>query len=245
MTLQLVNPTTKYSPPHLIEPPPYGYVHIGAVVEPPKGRVPFPGRSAHKKQLLRRLAALAARLSEHPEVVRATAYRATLIPPIGSSGPTAAFDVAVLVEATSPAMLDAVCGSDPYVELVDALKSASSRLHVMRATCVRCIHDVNKTPRGTYLFNHFVSELNTEDALALWEALAGWYAVETALDNSTLLAPADDGADYIFVNHARWEHGLAWVMFHQLTKRTFRTYVLANLRASQTTAMPVLYRVVS
>jgi hypothetical protein len=33
-------------------------------------------------------------------------------------------------------------------------------------------------------------------------------------------------------------------MFKQLSKRTFRTYVLANLKANGTTALPVLYKVV-
>ena len=68
-------------------------------------------------------------------------------------------------------------------------------------------------------------------------------AVETNLDNSTLLTPLDD-ADFVFVNHARWDHGVPWVMVQQLTKRTFRSFVLANLKANRTTAMPVLYKVV-
>jgi hypothetical protein len=103
MTLQLVNPAVNYLPPRLVEPPPYGYVHIGAAVEPPKGRAPFPGRSARKKELLGRLASIAGRLTQHPDVVRATVYRASLIPPLGGPGVTASFDVAVLVETTSPA----------------------------------------------------------------------------------------------------------------------------------------------
>ena len=244
MSLQLMNQESKYAPPRFVEPPPYGYVHLGAVVEPPKGRAPFPGRSSRKTELLNRLAALATTLGHHPEVVRATVYRARLIPPIGGPGAAASFDVAVLVETTSPATLDIVCASEAYSEILTTLKEASSRLHITRATCIRSIHDVAKNRRGTYLFNHFVTELGADDAVALWEQLAGWYAVETNLDNSTLLAPTSGDNDFVFVNHARWDHGLAWVMLKQLTKRTFRTFVLANLKANRTTAVPVLYQVV-
>jgi hypothetical protein len=244
MSVQVINPESKYSPPRFAEPPPYGYVHIGAVVEPPKGRAPLPGRSSRKHQLLSRLASLASKLAEHPDVVRATVYRARLIPPLGAPGATASFDVAVLVETTSPATLDIVCASPACGELLATLNEASSRLHVMRASCIRCLNDVPKNKHGTYLFNHFVTDASPDDAVALWEQLAGWYAVETKLDNSTLLAPTDGDRDFVFVNHARWDHGLAWVMMKQLTKRTFRTYVLANLKANRTTAMPVLYQVV-
>jgi hypothetical protein len=244
MSLQLMNQESKYAPPRFVGPPPYGYVHLGAVVEPPRGRAPFPANSSRKKELLSRLASLAVKLGQHPEVVRATVYRARLIPPIGGPGIAASFDVAVLIETTAPATLDTVCASEAYGEILTTLKAASSRLQIMRATCIRSIHDVAKNRRGTYLFNHFVTELGADDAVALWEQLAGWYAVETNLDNSTLLAPTSVDNDFVFVNHARWDHGLAWVMLKQLTKRTFRTFVLANLKANRTTAMPVLYQVV-
>jgi hypothetical protein len=244
MSTETVNQEPNYSPPPFVEPPPYGYVYLGAVVEPPKGRAPFPGRSTHKKQLLRRLASLAAELGRNPDVVRATVYRAKVIPPIGGPGAAASFDVAVLVETTSPVTLDVVCASEVYGEILRTLQEAASRLHVMRATCIRCIDDVAKDRRGTYLFNHFMTEASPDDAVALWERLAGWYAVETKLDNSTLLAPTGGDSDFVFVNHARWDHGLAWVMLKQLSKRTFRSYVLASLRANRTTAMPVLYTVV-
>jgi hypothetical protein len=171
------------------------------------------------------------------------------MPPVASAGRSAAFDLTVLIEARAPTSLDQVAGSAAYTTLVDSLNEASSQLYVMRATCIRCIADVNKVPGGTYLFNHFLTEASPEDAIALWEHLSGWYTVETDLDNSTLLAPVGEGgepgpSDFVFVNHARWNHGLAWVMFHQLAKSTFRSYVLANLKANQTEAIPVLYRLV-
>jgi len=44
------------------------------------------------------------------------------------------------------------------------------------------------------------------------------------------------------INHARWDHSLPVFMARQLPKRTFRSYMLANLRAHHLSAMPVLYR---
>ena len=67
-----------------------------------------------------------------------------------------------------------------------------------------------------------------------------WYAVETDLDNSTLLGPVDKG-DYVFVNHARWDMSLPWFAIKQFSKRTFYSYVLANMHANRTAAMPILY----
>ncbi|TKA01939.1 hypothetical protein [Actinacidiphila oryziradicis] len=73
----------------------------------------------------------------------------------------------------------------------------------MTARCARSIGDVDKSRPGLFLFNYFVAE-DPEVALERWEHLAGWYAPETGLDNSTVLQPTGE-ADYAFVNHARWE----------------------------------------
>jgi hypothetical protein len=49
-------------------------------------------------------------------------------------------------------------------------------------------------------------------------------------------------ADYVFVNHVRWDMSLPRFAATQFGKRTFYSYVLANLRANGTVAMPILYR---
>ena len=54
--------------------------------------------------------------------------------------------------------------------------------------------------------------------------------------------PAGGDADYVFVNHARWDDSLPRFMVRQMAKPSFFTYMLANLRANRTGAMPVLYR---
>ena len=111
----------------------------------------------------------------------------------------------------------------------------------MAARCTKSIGDVDKSrPGGLFLFNYFVAE-DTDVALELWEHLAGWYVAETGADNSTLLQPIG-AAPWVFVNHARWDGGLARFAAHQFAKRSFFTFVRANLRANKTTSMPVLYR---
>jgi hypothetical protein len=49
-------------------------------------------------------------------------------------------------------------------------------------------------------------------------------------------------ADYVFVNHARWDRSLPRLMLEQFAKPSFWTYVRAGLRANRTVAMPILYR---
>jgi hypothetical protein len=79
--------------------------------------------------------------------------------------------------------------------------------------------------------------------LDLFDYLAGWFEVETGLDNSTLLVPVEgEQSDYTAINHARWDARLPRLAWEQLAKKSFRTYVLANLKANHVSAMPVLYR---
>ena len=46
----------------------------------------------------------------------------------------------------------------------------------------------------------------------------------------------------MLINHARWDGSLPLFMARQLPKKTFRSYLLANLNAHHVAAMPVLYR---
>ena len=79
--------------------------------------------------------------------------------------------------------------------------------------------------------------------LELFDYLAGWYEIETGLDNSTLLVPLEsEKSDYAAINHARWDASLPGFALRQFAKKSFRSYVLANLKANHVAAMPVLYR---
>lgn len=229
----------------LVEPPPTGYLHLAAVIEPPLGQTPFPRGSQRKTELLSRLRLLAGQVERLEAVLKATVYRAILIPPSGRDARQQAlhparYDVVVLVETASTDMLDNVQATLAYRELLAVITDAAREVHVMAARCVRRVDDVDKTRQGLFLFNYFVAE-DVEVALQVWDHLAAWYVVETGLDNSMLLAPVG-AADYVFVNHARWDCGLVRFAVRQFAKKSFRSYVLANLRANGTASMPIFYR---
>jgi hypothetical protein len=243
MDLELIGPAEKFPRATLIEPPSAGYIHLAAAVEPP-GRAPFTRTSEDKTRTLQQLKALAADLGNRDDVDRATVYDAVVVPPAAGYARRhgvhhARYDVVVLIETTTPETIGPVQESEQYRVLHDALLAASTDLHVMGARCTKSLGDVDKSRPGLFLFNYFVAE-DTEIALELWEHLAGWYTKQTGLDNSTLLQPIDK-SDYVFVNHARWDYGVPRLLLHQLTKPSFRSYVLTNLLVNRTGAMPLLY----
>lgn len=241
MELNIVNSQPKYALPRFVDPPLNGYIHVAAAVEPPRGRAPFPGRSAAKSALLERSKSLARQLQDLEDVQKATVYRATVIPPPGGAevASPARYDVVVLIETTTPEVIEQVQSAEPYRLLIEAVTRGSKDLHVMAARCVTCVADVDKSRQGMFLFNYFTGA-DAQVTLQLWGYLAGWYAVETGMDNSTLLQPVGE-SDYTIVNHARW-NSLPAFMMRQLAKKSFRTYVIANLRANQAVSMPILYR---
>jgi len=241
MSITLVNRTAAYPPAELIEPAPYGYIHLAAAVAPPTGRTPFPPRSPARTALLARLKTAARELEARPDVVKATVYRAAVAPPVrtGGRGPIP-HDVVVLVETAMPEAISDVRASVSYERLARELAQAASDVRTTEATCVKRIGDVDKTRPGVFLFNYFLAD-DVPAALELWDHLAGWYVKETGLDNSTVLRPAAD-AGFAFVNHARWDGGLTRFAARQFGTPSFRTYLLANLKANGVTAVPVLYR---
>jgi len=231
MPLELVNPDPRYAKVHLIEPAPLGYLHLAADVQAPHRPGPVLRRSRDKHQLLGVLKWHARQLAQLDTVERATVFDAiAFTPPAGDikNRPIrpAWFDVVVLLETASPG----------------ALTEKARRVHQIAARNVRRVGDVDKSRPGLFLFNYFAGD-DFDLAVELWDYLAGWYEAETGLDNSTLLGPLEgEESDYVMINHARWDHNLPLFMARQLPKRTFRSYMLANLRAHHLSAMPVLYR---
>jgi hypothetical protein len=245
MELKIINPRPEYRPVALIDPPPAGYLLLAAVVEPAAGRTPFPRGGSRKASLLAELKTRAAALQRHQDVDKATIYRAVLVPPAGSdarrlAARPAGYDVVVLVETRNVDAIADVEASPQYRQLCQALTSAAREEYLMRARCLKRVGDVDKTRPGLFLFNYFAAE-DPAVALQLWDYLAGWYATETGLDNSTLLGPLGPD-DYAFINHARWDTSLPRLAMKQFTSRTFRTFVAANLHANATASMPILYR---
>jgi hypothetical protein len=203
-----------------------------------------------KSELIGRLQELARQLAQLDAVEKVTVYDAMAIAPARSrylqthrdTIHPARFDLVVLVETRSIGAIREVQSTDQYKALLETLQSHANRLHVMAARNARRIGDVDKTRDGLFLFNYFVAD-DPNVMLKLWDYLAGWYAVETGLDNSTLLVPLDgETSDYAAINHARWDESLPRFLWRQFSKKTFRTYVLTNLEENRVGAMPALYR---
>ena len=255
MELNIVNPDPRYPRVNLIEPTTLGYIHLAAEVRPrptPPQRLPFVPNGRAREELLSRLKMLANRLEQLESVEKATVFDAVAIPPTSRFSSylkeradtihLARFDLVVLIETASPEVAREVQQTPDYRALVEALESEAKDMHVMVGRNAKRIGDVEKTRDGLFLFNYFVAD-DANVALELWDYLAGWYEVETGLDNSTLLVPLEDEeSDFLAINHARWEGGLPRLLFRQLSKQSFRTYMLANLEANRVGAMPILYR---
>ena len=224
--MESANPDLKHPQAAFAEPLPYGYVYVGITVEP-LGRAPFVRRSAKRDEALEKLKSVAGQLEALDEVVRATVYRAVLIPPIEGAP---RFDVTVLVETTSPEEIDGVRSSEAF-ELLGAD-------FVMGARNTRRIGDTEENLSGTFLFNHFTAE-DPERALEAWEGLTGWYTTKTGVDNSTLLQPIGE-SPYAFVNYVRLPRGPVRFMLDQLIRPSFHTFVRTKLRANGMVALPLL-----
>jgi hypothetical protein len=205
--------------------------------------------------LLVRLKELARVLERVDAVTKATVFRAIVEPPtarfsgyLRERGPSlrvANYDVMLLIQTTSPASTLEARNAPAFEALMDALHSNADDVFVMAARNVRRIADVplDDTARsGLYLFNHFAAE-NPDVMLQLWDYLAGWYAVETGLDNSVALAPLEgEPSDYAVVNWARWDEHPALHFWHQLHKKSFWNYVTENLEANHAGSMPIYCR---
>jgi hypothetical protein len=246
MELKLVNAAAGRGAARLAAPPPFGYLLLSAAIEPPGGAgPPVPSPSRRRRDLLEKLSPLARDLERVEGVERGTVYRSVVVPPPQGyardyAPRIARYDVVVLVEASSPQLIAAVEGAEPFLRLLDTVRAAADEVHVLRGRCAKSLGDVDKRRRGLFLFNYFVAE-DPEVALALWDHLAGWYQHATGLDNSTLLAPLEPD-DFVMVNHARWDQRLPTVLLQQFLRPGFRSFVLANLLANRTGAMPILLK---
>jgi hypothetical protein len=250
MELHIVNPDPRYEKAQTIEPTTRGYVYIAAAVRP--GRFPLVLPSKERQALIDEVKQLADQLEHTEGVVKATVFRAVVIAPTlrfssylrqrRDSLHVANFDVAVLVETTSPAASRAVQSTPAFAALIGAIQKQAEAVRVIEARNARRIGDVDTTRKGLFLFNHFAAD-DRRVMLELWEYLAGWYAVETGLDNSVALVPVDSAeSDYAVVNWARWGVSPLRHFWSQLSKKTFRSYVTANLEANRAASMPIYYR---
>jgi hypothetical protein len=249
MPVKLVNSDPRYGMAHFVEPAPLGYLLVAADVEAPHRPGPVLRRSRAKEQLFGALKWQARQLAQAETVQTATVFDALAFSPPGgdTKGQSARrkpawFDVVILVETVSPDAAGEVRASPVYQELAGTLTEQARRVHQIAARNVRRVGDVDKGSPGLFVFNYLIGD-DPELAVELWEYLCGWYQAETGLDSATLLAPlAGERSDYVLINHARWDGSLPAFLARQLPKKTFRSYLLANLKANHVAALPGLYR---
>jgi hypothetical protein len=240
-----VDTRRRFPQARLVEPATSGYLLVAAQVD---RRPMFLPNSRTKRLLLGRVNRLLADLAADGRVLEANAFNGLLAPPGRGEllkqrpeVPIARFDLAVLVETTSPQAAAELEGEEPWTELARELQEAGRHSYRLRAHNVRRMGPVDHARQGVFLFNYFYAD-RTDLNLAAWQYTAGWFADQTGLDNSTVLVPdATSEPRYRLVNHARWDR-LRDVLPSLVFKRSFRSYVLAHFYANGVAAMPVLYR---
>src|SRR5919204_5283406 len=133
MELKIVNPDPAYATVNLVEPATRGYIHVAAEVRPRRllrslQRLPA-GRE--KSALIGRLTELARQLEDLEAVEKVTIFDAVAIAPArsaylkerGDAIRVPRFDVVVLIETTSPAVIREVQSTPLYEALLAALQS--------------------------------------------------------------------------------------------------------------------------
>jgi hypothetical protein len=193
MTAALIKPRQDLGSVRLVEPPPYGYLLFGATVTPPKGP-PIVRKDATRDAVLTRVSEHLEGVAQLEPVVRATGYRAVVIPPARPPEfrpdlEPPRFDVTVLVETDSPDSLAEVAASPPVTALRALLRGSASRLKEVRARCVKAIADVDKRAAGTYLFNYWAAADRTT-ALEVFDHLAPWFQTKTGLQTPPCYRPS-------------------------------------------------------
>ena len=243
---KITNPGEHYHRASLIEPSHSGYVHIAAQIDPPTR--PGPARpTPARNDALALLGRQRARLArQHPDWT-VDVFRAVGFPPLDAlpipqryRSAAAFFDVIVLIKSSTTAELPSLSEDAAYQAMLDVLDRRARGVTITEARNARRIADV-PSDQKLHLFNHFLAE--DTSALDVWDYVAGWYQQEMRLKNSEVLAPIDpNSTPFAFINHASWDIGLARFVSRQLSRRSFRSFVIANLRDNNIGALPFLYR---
>jgi hypothetical protein len=229
----------------LVEPTRSGYLLLAAEVD---RRPMFLPNSRNKRALIREIKEFLPLLRADERVLEAVAFDGLLAPARPGeilkdrpAVPIARFDVALLVETSSPETAADLEQDQLWTTVRRTVEARSRRSYRLRAHNVRRMGPVDHGRDGVFLFNYFFAD-RTDLNLAAWQYTAGWFRDQTGLDNSTVLLPdASSEPSYKLINHARWDR--LWNVLPALIfKRSFHTYVLRHFSANGVAAMPVLYR---
>jgi hypothetical protein len=243
----LLHVPTKRSFPkgRLVDPQPYGYRLLAAVVD---RRLPFAyaWESRRKRRLLESLKAHASALRKSGGVRDVAVFKALIVPPgrgrFLKERPdvrVARYDVAVLVETATPEQAKMLDANPHWLALQSEVRRITSDVFETSGSNVRSMGEVDHERDGVFLFNYFYSD-RLDRNLAVFNYTAGWFQDQTGLNNSTVILPREK-TDYTMINHARWNR-LLDILPALLFKASFREFVLRYFEANQTAAMPILYR---
>ncbi|MGY2032225.1 hypothetical protein ACW9HR_32460 [Nocardia gipuzkoensis] len=248
--MRIVNEHLNPSQAALLAPSGTGYLLLAAEVD--RRPMFLPGSRA-KARLIREAKTVTAELERLPEVVRATVFRGFAHLIFGENHRLlrravaadrlrpARYDVVILVEVTTPAMIDTLRTHAHYRRLTHLVAAGARRSFELAATNPRNMGDVDATRQGVFLFNFFYGQQEKE-LVPVWEYTAGWWAVNTGLDNSRVMQPLPgEPRDYGIINHCRWDR-LRDVAPKMIFRPSFRRFVLANFAANAISAQPALYR---
>lgn len=242
---------SKYPRARLSEPTANGYLYLAAAVKP--GRSPFIMPSGARSELIMQLKLLSRRLEQLDSVASVNVFRAVFRPHIERSSAylrhrrgllhVANFDVIVLIQTTSPEAALEVQQTEAYKTLFETARVNAKAVRSLAARNAKRIGTVDaRRSRGLFLFNHFAAD-NPQVMLQLWEYLAGWYEMETGLENSMALVPMNaDPPDYSMISCSRWDTTSARPYVSPMLKRSYRRYVTGNLEACRAAAMPIYCR---
>lgn len=247
MSVQIMNAEDKYGRVPLEEPTERGYIQIAAQTS--EWGIPF--RPNTDKALLEELKELSSYLEQLDCIESIHVFRAVGLPPVNrlpyvkehtDSIRVARFDVVVFIEAKTVDSLQQIQDTPLYEGLLEFLGSQSKSMHVMTAKNAKRFGTVDEKQDGLFLFNYFVAD-HADTMMELWDYLADWYRVEMNMDYSLLLKPVQpEKSDYVSVNYACFDGSLPGFLAKQMSKKSFRTYMLANLEVHEVGAMPILYR---
>ncbi|MED5812470.1 hypothetical protein VST63_08855 [Mycolicibacterium sp. 050232] len=234
-------------PVRLIRPTDNGFLLLAA--EAGRWGGPFPLPSRTRRRLVGRLGELATELARRDDVVEAAVFRAALRPPgegaalLARAGVRPArYDLVVLIRTADVEVIDNVRVDDTYRAMVAEIHHAARHTYQLAAGNAARIADVDHTTDRWFLFNYFHCD-SAETVYAAWEYTAGWFQRHTALPDSTLLAPRPgEPTDFSVVNHASWP-ALRTFLPSLLFRRSFRSFVLANFKANDVAAQPIIYRI--
>lgn len=229
----------------LVEPNHNGYLLLAAETERRPAWLP---NSRSKRALVAAVQSAAEALRATANVKDVAVFDAILTPPGRGAFlkrrrgevHVARFDFVVLLKAAGLEDAERIRASATWQDLKHKAESGAAHTIELTATNVRRMGDVDHSRDGVFLFNFFFAD-DVDQNVAVWEHTAGWWELETGLNNSEVLLPEPGSSQYTIINHCRWDR-LADFLPDLALKRGFRAHVEGTFDANDVAPMPILYR---